>query len=105
ALPVSLRVWGLLAVLTCVALVAWLFMGHYTRREHVAGRLVPAAGLIHITTRAAGKVDGLPVAEGTHVQSGQVLATVSGDRSSQAMGHTDAIIAARLHDHEAQLRD
>jgi membrane fusion protein len=104
ALPVTHQVWGGVAALTIIALLGWLFLGHYTRRKHVAGRLVPTTGLIRITTRAAGTVAGLRVTEGAQVSAGQVLLAVTGDRSSQDMGNTDAVVAARLHDQQAQLR-
>lgn len=104
ALPVSHRVWGILAALTTVTMVGWLFLGHYTRREHVVGRLVPNAGLIHVTARIAGTVAELSAAEGSSVRAGQVLVTVTGDRSSKAMGRTGAVVAAKLRDQQAQLR-
>src|SRR5699024_11076050 len=80
ALPVSHRIWGWLAALTIIILLGWLFLGHYTRREHVAGRLAPDAGLIRVTARTTGTVAGLHAAEGDHVKAGQILLGVAGDR-------------------------
>lgn len=104
ALPVSHRVWGLLAALMTAAILGWLFLGHYTRREHVTGRLVPNAGLIQVTARAAGSVSELKVTEGTSVHKGQALLTVTGERTSKAMGNTSAVVASKLRDQQAQLR-
>lgn len=104
ALPVAHRIWGLLAALTTVALLGWLFLGHYTRREHVDGRLVPGVGLIRVTARAAGTVTKLSVVEGDHVKAGQILLSISGDLSSSAMGSTGAIVAVKLRDQKKQLQ-
>ncbi|HET7268749.1 MAG TPA: hypothetical protein VFJ15_11625 [Oleiagrimonas sp.] len=61
ALPVSYRVWGLLSALAIIAIVGWLCLGHYTRREHVTGRLIPDAGLIRMTARSIGIVAAVKV--------------------------------------------
>lgn len=104
ATPVSHQMWGVVAAVLSTVLLLWLFLGHYTRREHVDGSLVPQAGLLKVTARDAGTVTRLDVREGDPVRAGQALLTISGDRSSTAMGPTAAAIGAKLHAQEAQVR-
>jgi membrane fusion protein len=104
ATPVSHQVWTLVAVSLAAAVVAWLFLGQYTRREHVAGTLVPQAGLLTVTSRNTGTVTHLQVAEGSVVHAGDVLLTISDERSSAAMGDTSAAISAQLRQQQARLR-
>ena len=44
------------ALLFTAAIVAYLFLGQYTRRETVPGTLVPAAGLLNLDALQAGVV-------------------------------------------------
>lgn len=104
ATPVSHQIWGLAAVVMTAAIVLWLSLGHYTRREHVIGALVPQEGLLNITARDSGTVAQLDVSEGAHVSTGEALLTISGDRSSVAMGDTGAVVSAQLRSQESQLR-
>lgn len=96
ATPVSLQVWGISAAVVTMVIMLWLRLGHYTRREHVAGTLVPQAGLLNLTARDAGTVTKVDVAEGAKVGAGAPLLTISSDRTSAAMGDTAAAINAQL---------
>lgn len=104
ATPVSHQVWTLAALGAAAAIVAWLFFGHYTRREHVTGSLVPQAGLLTVTARSAGTVTALQVAEGSVVHAGDALLTISDERSSAALGDTSAAISAQLRQQQSRLR-
>lgn len=104
ATPVSQQIWGVAAAATTIAIVLWLCLGHYTRREHVTGALVPQAGLLNVTARSAGTITRLDIDAGTSVREGAPLLTMSSDRSSIAMGDTDAIVDAQLRTQEAQTR-
>jgi membrane fusion protein len=104
AMPVSHQVWTLAVLSVAASLSAWLFLAHYTRREHVSGSLVPQAGLITVTSRSSGTVADLQVAEGSVVHAGEVLLTVSDERRSVAMGDTSATISAQLRQQQARLR-
>jgi membrane fusion protein len=96
AMPVSQRVWAIAAVWIAICVVMWLSLGEYARRVHVSGVLVPEAGLLTVTARAADTVSQVNVAEGSVVKEGDPLATLSGERSSVAMGDTSANISAQL---------
>lgn len=104
ATPVSHQVSALAALIAVASILIWLFVGHYTRREHVSGSLVPQAGLLTVTARNAGTVTSINVAEGTAVQAGEPLLTLSGDRSSVAMGDTSAVISTQLRSEQARLQ-
>lgn len=103
ATPVSHQVWTLAALAIAGAIVAWLFLGSYTRREHVGGTLVPQAGLLTVTSRTVGTVSNLRVAEGSVVHAGQALLTLTDERSSAAMGDTSAVISTQLRQQQTRL--
>ncbi|MGH8279590.1 MAG: HlyD family secretion protein [Gammaproteobacteria bacterium] len=96
ATPVSHQVWGVAAAGLSVAILLWLFLGHYTQRERVTGTLVPQAGLLNITARDAGTVTKVAVSEGAQVRAGAPLLTISSDRNSASMGDTSAAINTQL---------
>lgn len=68
------------AVLAAVALLAFVLLGSYTRRATVTGHLAPAAGVLRITTPAAGWVLESRVRQGQQVAAGEVLFVLSSDR-------------------------
>lgn len=96
AVPVSQQIWGIAAAATTVAIALWLYLGHYTQRVHVAGSLVPQAGVLDIVARDAGTITGLEVKAGERVRAGQSLLTISDDRSSATLGDTAAIVGRQL---------
>lgn len=94
--PLSHRYAMITSVTLAVAVVAWLFIGTYTRRVHVTGVLVPVEGLLDVSTRASGTVTSLLATEGQEVSVGEPLATVSGERSSERLGDTSEQVALTL---------
>jgi len=104
ATQISHQAWTLAALVIAICIVIWLFVGHYTRREHVTGSLVPQSGLVTVTARSAGTVSAISVIEGTVVHAGDRLITLSGERSSAAMGDTSAKIILQLGQQQARLR-
>lgn len=103
ATPISHAIWTLSALAIAAAIVVWLLMGHYTRRERVSGRLVPQAGLINLTASTAGSVMDLAVHEGERVHAGQALMTISSERVSASMGDTAADISTQLRAQRTRL--
>ena len=84
--PVSLAVLTALALLTVVAVAAYLVLGEYTRKARVSGYLVPDRGVIRLIAPQSATVVESHVAEGRQVRRGEVLfvlavgqATLSGD--------------------------
>ena len=65
------------ATATTLALVAFLVFGTYTKRERVAGQLLPAKGLLTVAPPLMGTVIDTRVREGQTVAAGAELMAVS----------------------------
>ncbi len=102
--PISHQLWSLVAAGMAVSIAVWLFAGKYTRREHVAGSLVPQAGLINVSAQALGTITRIQVSEGDVVHAGDPLLHLSGERSSASMGETASNISAQLRLQMERLR-
>ncbi|CAJ4415566.1 antibiotic ABC transporter [Burkholderia pseudomallei] len=96
ATPISHQLWSLVAVGMAASIAVWLFAGQYTRREHVAGSLVPQAGLINVSALVIGTITRIQASEGDVVHAGDPLLHLSGERSSATMGETASNISAQL---------
>lgn len=98
--PISHLIWALVSLGITIAIITWLFVGHYTQRIHVTGLLVPQSGLITISASSAGVVEQIPVTEGEHVKKDTPLLLISGEHTSQSLGATSASVSGQLQ-HEA----
>lgn len=96
--------WAISALFVTATILVWLFLGHYTRRVHVTGSLVPQAGLLTVPSRNAGTITSIDITEGAFVHAGQALLTISGDRSSVSMGDTSKVITVQLRSEQSRLR-
>lgn len=106
SLAQPLATW-LLPVAACavaLAVAVYLACGSYTRRTHVAGRLVPTAGLATMLAPVAGVVSGIRAIEGVRVAEGQVLATITVAHSSIAQGPSSADVEGSLAERRAGLK-
>jgi membrane fusion protein len=84
ATPLSYRVVTLfLTALLCAAL-GFVTLASFPRIERVTGRLVPAAGVVHVTAPADGIVRGLALAEGDGLAAGTVLGQLHTARETPA---------------------
>ena len=72
ARPLSgwLLAWGAAAV--AASILAFLFLGHYTKRTTATGVLVPLGGALRIQAPTAGVISELRVHEGELVRKGQI---------------------------------
>ncbi|KJV34813.1 HlyD family secretion protein [Luteibacter yeojuensis] len=104
ASPPRNTVWVALAMAVSGALLIWLVFGHYTRRIHASGTLVPAAGLIEINARLTGTLSTLSVVEGQRVKRGDVLGTIIAERRSEAGEEVAALISAGVRRQKQELR-
>lgn len=77
---------------TCAAVIlAFLFLGQYTKRAHVQGLLVPDSGLIKVSSPVAGVVVEQRVKEGQSVRAGDVLFVLNAERQlGQSNGATQS---------------
>jgi membrane fusion protein len=79
-------------------------LGHYTRRETVAGQLVPSAGLLNVVAPDAGTITRLNVRDGQRVRKGEVLLRLSSEQDSAALGDTHALVGRQLEIQRARLQ-
>jgi len=86
------------------AIVLFLLLGHYTRRESVTGQIVPTAGLISVSAVNAGTVTRVLVKDGQEVHAGDPLVEISSEQDSAALGNTRALISQQLADQRSRLQ-
>lgn len=84
------------AILAATSVVTLLFFGDYTRKERIAGWLVPEHGLVQVHTPQSGVITHMSVQEGSNVRSGDTLFIVSTELQSEALGATRLEIVRRL---------
>jgi len=87
---------ALFAILVATSITAFLFLGDFTRKERIAGWLVPQHGLVQVYTPLSGIVSHLSVQDGSEVKSGDPLLIVSAELQSEALGATQQEIVRRL---------
>ena len=104
ATPVTRWYLTLLAVALAGFLAAFLALGRYTRRETVAGQVLPSAGLLNVMAPSAGTVSRLLVADGQSVKAGTVLLELSSDQDSAALGNTPLLVGRQLAAQRTQLQ-
>lgn len=84
-----------LALAMATALVAFAAWGEVTRKARLTGVLMPAAGLLNVASLQAGVLLELRAKEGEHLARGDVIATMSLDRSTGA-GDLTVLVAQAL---------
>src|SRR5512147_518821 len=92
------------AALVAAAVVTFLCVGQYTRKEHVSGYLAPTLGLIKVYTPQQGTVVEKRVTEGQSVTQGQVLLVVSSERATASNHESQAAMLQELRDRRDSLR-
>jgi membrane fusion protein len=91
------------AALMALAVIAFLFLGSYTRRVTVTGQLMPAGGLIKVHTPQQGVVLEKHVGDGQLVKKGQVLYVLNSDRAGDGARSLQADIARQTGERRASL--
>jgi membrane fusion protein len=102
--PLSLVLLTGLLVAAAVALGAFLVWGHYTRKVHLSGVLVPDRGVIRLVAPQDAVLVERRVADGQRVLAGDLLFVLSLDRAS-AVGDTQATVQRSLAVRERSLAD
>lgn len=102
---VPLSRWWLSALASVLggAILLFLCLGHYTRREAVMGQLVPSAGLLTLAAPSSGIVAQLQVHDGQTVRRGDVLMELSTGQDSTALGQTHALVSEALESQRQRL--
>ncbi|WP_174236080.1 HlyD family efflux transporter periplasmic adaptor subunit [Rhodanobacter sp. L36] len=101
--PLSRWLSTALALALSTAILLFLIFGEYTRRESVAGQLVPSAGLLTVTASNAGTVTQLQVRDGQTVRRGDPLVEISSEQNSASLGDTHALVSRQLDDQRLRL--
>lgn len=103
ATPMSRWLWAALGIALAGAIVAFLILGHYTRRNRVIGQLVPNTGLLSTTANTTGTVTRLYVHQGDRVRKGDPLLEISSERDSTRLGSLHADISRQLRSQRHKL--
>lgn len=94
SLSTRLMVWFIIGV-ACAA-IAFLFYGHYARKETVPGYLTPAAGTARVFAPQAGTITAIYVEQGQRVAAGQPLLSVVTSRTASDGEDVDATVLRSL---------
>ena len=94
SLPVRLTVWLIAAA--AAAAIAFLFLGHYARKETVTGYLAPAAGTAKVFAPQTGTVGAIYVEQGQRVAAGQRLLSVRTSHTAADGEDVDATVLQSL---------
>jgi membrane fusion protein len=102
--PRAMHLWfAATAALTVLVILAVLMLASYTKKARVSGWLVPQQGMVRVFASRAAVVTTLRVAEGAQVRQGQVLAELSAEEQSAALGGTQAGAVRALEAQRATL--
>jgi membrane fusion protein len=102
--PRAMHLWfAAIAALTVIAILAVLFLASYTKKARVSGWLIPRQGMVRVFASRPAVVTALRVREGAQVAQGQVLAELSAEEQSAALGDTQAGAVRALETQRATL--
>jgi membrane fusion protein len=95
----SLPLWGitLVIVMVVVAILVFLSLGEWTRKERVFGLTVPGHGAIRLAAQELGVVYAAHVKEGSKVNEGDLLFEIRQEKYSD-LGETQHLIEKNLTD-------
>lgn len=102
--PVPLVVLTILVVVTALLVCGFLFQGHYTRKAHITGYLVPDRGVLRLVPPQAGVVVESHAIEGRSVKRDDVLFVLSIDRASLS-GDTQAQVQTSIATRRSSLQN
>ena len=102
--PMSSWVLVIAATAATLAILLFLFVGSYTKRSKVSGRLVPIQGLATVEAPADGVIRRVVLSEGNRVSVGDAVAVVVVPRATPSGGDTAAALEARLRIREGGLQ-
>jgi len=105
ARPVPLWIFTALAAALATALVAFAFLGEYTRRERVDGYLELDIGAARVSAPEASVVAELMVKEGDEVAAGQPIARLSQERTTASGANASELVRQELSGRLRSLAD
>ena len=83
-------------VTLALLVIAFFALFETTRKSHVQGMLVPAAGVIRVYSSQTGVIKEVGIKEGQFVREGEILFVVSSERSNSDANSTEALISSLL---------
>lgn len=89
-IAISFIVSGIVVIVT--AIVFLLFLASYQRKVHVAGLVLPRAGIIRIAAPQGGMISKKQAGEGREVAAGEPLWVITNERPNLAGGDADKIV-------------
>src|ERR1700692_4422052 len=101
--PTSTKLMAWFITLVVAALIVFLLMGHYSRKESVVGYLTPPAGTAKIFAAQQGYIKDVHVKEGQDVQEGEPLLTVETNQIAANGMDVNATMLATLLSQQDQL--
>lgn len=104
ATPISRWLIAIFALVVTIALLAFVSLASYTRRETVSGQLVPNAGLLSINAPGAGVIVRLLVREGQTVRKNQPLLELASEQYSVSLGDMHGRIGEQLSAQQSWLK-
>src|SRR5215217_3283701 len=93
-LPTRLMVWFVTAA--AAAVIAFLFLAQYARKETVTGYLAPASGTARVFAPRQGTVSAVHVEQGQRVEEGQPLLSVATDQIAASGEDVNATVLDTL---------
>lgn len=105
AVPVSHLGLTIFFVAVVAALVTFLSLGTYARRERVPGFLISTAGVAKVMPSRRGIISAVTVAEGQMVRQGDPLIAVNSDQTTDFGQNTDRGKLTALRDQEMHLKE
>ncbi len=103
ARPLPTWVFTVLAATMAGLLIAFAFLGGYTRRERVEGYLEPDQGAARVSAPQAAVVSELMVKEGEEIAPGQPIARLSQERTTGTGVNASALVRQQLQERLASL--
>lgn len=103
--PLKLTFFTYFVSIIVIAVLAFLILFSYTRKQTVTGQLVPDKGVLKIYSQQYGVVIDKKVTEGSRVQKGDVLYVISGEREAQNSLGTQQTISMQIQSRLASLHD
>jgi len=98
-LPIRIMVWCIMAAV--VAVIVFLFLAQYARKETVVGYLTPVAGTARVFAPQLGTISAVYVEQGQGVEEGQPLLRVTIDQIAASGEDVNITILATL-EHQKQ---
>lgn len=102
--PLSFYLITAAVTIIVIIIAVFLIYGTYARRENVSGYLLPDKGLVKIYAIQSGVVTDVHVAEGDQVNQGDLLMTISTQKTNTQSTDVDALILNKLNENKATIK-